>query len=455
MNKKPAIVIVWLLIIFIKLVSSGVIADPELPLLGANASFNLKKEVELGQGLYSKLKEQGYVIEDPLLSRYLQDIGETLLSALELRFRDYHFFLVKDSSINAFAAPGGFIGVNAGLIAVSDSEDELASVLAHEIAHVELMHSMQMLEKASEINMASLISVLAAILIGGQNPDVASAILYSGIAGSSQSMINFTRANEYEADRVGVELLKKSKYNPSAMADFMGILQKREQNGEIANIEYFRTHPVNANRIAEIRARLPVSRQKQAVFSRYQQFRDYLFYLYSFDSISSNSNTQFSQALLHTRNGRYDMADQIYQTLTKTDPDSLWYKYAYAENMEYQGRTLDAAEVYQAALLLYPDELSIGIRLVASLLTQKQFQTALDRALKLMQKYQSSPQVYQSLVRVYTLMENELMRQFYEAHYHWYSGNRDLAKVQFKALLSQGKLDTSNELKVKEKLETK
>jgi len=445
----------WLLLGFTKLVSGVVIADPELPLLGANASFNLKKEVELGQGLYSKLKEQGYVIDDPLLSRYLQDIGESLLSALELRFRDYHFFLVKDSSINAFAAPGGFIGVNAGLIAVSDSEDELASVLAHEIAHVELMHSMQMLEKASEINMASLISVLAAILIGGQNPDVAGAILYSGIAGSSQSMINFTRANEYEADRVGVELLKKSKYDPSAMADFMGILQRREQNGEIANIEYFRTHPVNANRIAEIRARLPLSRRKQVAFSRYQQFRDYLFYLYPFDSIAGNSKTQFSQALLHTRNGRYDIADDIYQALTKNDPDSLWYKYAYAENMEYQGRTVDATGVYQAALLLYPDELSIGLRLVASLITQKQYQKALTRALKLLQKYQSSPQVYQSLVKVYNSMQNDLMRQFYEAHYHWYSGNRELARTQFKALLSQGNLDASYEHRIKEKLETK
>jgi len=312
-----------------------------------------------------------------------------------------------------------------------------------------------MLEKASEINMASLISVLAAILIGGQNPDVAGAILYSGIAGSSQSMINFTRANEYEADRVGVELLKKSKYDPSAMADFMGILQRREQNGEIANIEYFRTHPVNANRIAEIRARLPLSRRKQVAFSRYQQFRDYLFYLYPFDSIAGNSKTQFSQALLHTRNGRYDIADDIYQALTKNDPDSLWYKYAYAENMEYQGRTVDATGVYQAALLLYPDELSIGLRLVASLITQKQYQKALTRALKLLQKYQSSPQVYQSLVKVYNSMQNDLMRQFYEAHYHWYSGNRELARTQFKALLSQGNLDASYEHRIKEKLETK
>ncbi|MBC8211030.1 MAG: M48 family metalloprotease [Gammaproteobacteria bacterium] len=455
MKKKPVVVILWLILGLSGLFSGVLLADRELPLLGANASINLKKEVELGEGLYNKLKEKGYVIEDPLLSRYLQDIGESLLSALEIRFRDYHFFLVKDSTINAFAAPGGYIGVNAGLIAVSDTEDELASVLAHEIAHVELMHSMQMLEKASEINMASLISVLAAILVGSQNPDMAGAILYGGIAGSSQAMINFTRANEYEADRVGVELLKQSKYDPDAMADFMGVLQKREQNGEIANIEYFRTHPVSSNRIAEIRARLDNRKQKQPQLSRYQQFRDYLFYLYPFDGIHSNNKSRFSQALVHTRNGRFELADQLYQGLTVSDPDSLWYKYALAENMEFQGRISDAAEIYQTALLLYPDELSIGVRLVAILLTQKQNQKALNRAMKLLRRNPGAPQIYQSLVKIYGAMNDDVMRQFFEAHYHWYSGNRELARTQFKALLSQGGLDASNELRVKEKLDAK
>ncbi|MBT4076559.1 MAG: M48 family metalloprotease, partial [Gammaproteobacteria bacterium] len=139
-------------------------ADPELPLLGETGILNLKKEIELGSGLYKKLKEKGYVIEDPMLSRYLQDIGESLLSSLDFRVRDYYFYLVKDGSVNAFAAPGGYIGVNVGLIDITSSEDELASVLAHEIAHVELMHSMQMIERAKTINMASMISILAAIL---------------------------------------------------------------------------------------------------------------------------------------------------------------------------------------------------------------------------------------------------------------------------------------------------
>ena len=130
---KFPVFLFWLALI----ISAPVFADSELPLLGENASINLEKEIELGRGLYLKLKEHGYVIDDPLLSRYLSDIGQSLLTSLEYRSRDYHFYLVKDSSVNAFATPGGYIGVNVGLIAMTANEDELASVLAHEIAHVE------------------------------------------------------------------------------------------------------------------------------------------------------------------------------------------------------------------------------------------------------------------------------------------------------------------------------
>ena len=189
--------------LLISLLLNASYASRDLPLLGEDARLNLQKEDEIGRGLYLKLKERGYVIEHPLLTRYLSDIGESLLSALDIRLRDYTFYLVKDNSVNAFATPGGYIGVNVGLIMMSRTEDEVASVLAHEIAHVELMHGMQMLEKAQEVNMAGMISLLAALLIGGQNSDLASALVFSSAAGSGQTMLNFTRANEYEADRIG------------------------------------------------------------------------------------------------------------------------------------------------------------------------------------------------------------------------------------------------------------
>ncbi len=434
--------------------SAELIADPELPLLGENASVNLKKEIKFGRGLFNKLKEQGYVIDDPLLSRYLQDIGESLLSSLDERYRDYHFYIIKENSINAFAAPGGYIGVNLGLIEISNSEDELAAVMAHEIAHVELMHSMQMIEKGNSANVASLISIIAAILISGNgNPDAASALLYTGMAGSIQSMINFTRENEYEADRVGVEVLKNSEYNPQAMAVFMRKLQSMEQGGELASIEYLRTHPINSNRIAEIMSRISELPKKRPKFTRFQQFKDYLFYLYP-DMDDASIKSRFSLALEYTRNGRYEKAGKIYRELIQTDPDSLWFNYSLAQNMEYRKQLKSALDIYQSLLLLYPDDLAVTSRLVHILLTQNKAEEALKYIQLIFENHKKEPGIYELLVDVYSRLENESLKQLAEANYHWFNGNKKRAKILFKALLAQGSLDIANTESVKEKLDT-
>ncbi len=426
-------------------------ADPELPLLGENGGINLKKEIALGSGLYNQLKQRGYVIDDPMISRYLQDIGDSLLASLDLRVRDYYFYLVKDGSVNAFAAPGGYIGVNLGLIEITKSEDELASVLAHEISHVELMHSMQMIERASTLNLASMISMLAAILVSSQDIEAATAIIYTGMAGSAQSMINFTRANEYEADRVGVEVLKKSDYDPQAMADFMQLLQSREQAGELSGIEYLRTHPINSNRIAEITSRIAGIPKKQPKITRYQQFKDYLFYMYP-DKQWSHAQSRFSLALEYTRNGRYVDAEKIYNELIESDPDSLWFNYALAENMEYQQRLSEASLLYQSTLLLYPDDIAIAARLINVLLARNMPDNALEISLQLFEKHKDDPTIYQLLVDIYSDLGNVALRQFAEANYHWYNGNKEQAEIQYKALLSKGILDASNEEWINEKL---
>lgn len=427
-------------------------ADQELPLLGQNAAINLKKEDLLGRGLYEKLQEKGYVIDDPMLSRYLSDIGETLLTALDIRLRPYRFYLVKDNSVNAFATPGGYIGVNVGLIALTRNEDELAAVLAHEIAHVELMHSLQMMEKASDVSMAGMISVLAAILMSGKDAEAASAILYSGVAGTTQSMINFTRENEYEADRVGIELLKKSDYDPDAMASFMDLLQSKEQTGAASSIEYLRTHPISANRVAEIRSRLSSLDKTPFKLRRYQQFRDYLFYLYP-DGIRASRQTEFALALELTRNGKYEQAEQIYKSLLKTDVDSLWFNFAQAQNKELAGQLNQAADLYQSMLLLYPGDLAIGLRLVGIWFRQQKITKALELTQALISDHKQEPRLYHWLVDIFDQLKNPLKRRLAEADYHWYSGHRERANKLYRVLMSEGNLGAADEVNVKLKLE--
>lgn len=429
-------------------------AGLELPLLGENAALNLKKEDQIGRGLYLRLKNKGYVIEDKLLSRYLSDIGESLLTSLNFRSRDYLFYLVKDGSVNAFATPGGYIGVHAGLVSMSRTEDELASVLAHEIAHVELMHGMQMLEKAQDINLASMISILAAILVSSQDSELAGALVYTGAAGSAQSMVNFTRANEYEADRVGIELLKKSDYDAAAMADFMQLLQSREQAGELSRIEYIRTHPVNSNRIAEIQARTQRIERGKNKNRRFDQFKDYLLYLYP-ELSYSGEKSEFFKALQLTRNGQLKQAESIYRTLIERDPDSIWYSYALAENLDYQGRLDESAQLYKSLLLLYPDDLAIGARLAKAYMKQSRYESALNIAERLVNDHESETLVYQLQVEIFTALSKDAYRQLAEANYHWFNGNRELAEKLFKALLARGVLDAGREEGIKLKLDQK
>ncbi len=454
-QKKRIACVLLLAIVFPVISAQGLAADDtSLPLLGENAAFQLKRELEIGQKFYQRLVQKGLVIDDALLSHYLSDVGEALLSSVSGRLRDYHFFLVNDTSVNAFATPGGYIGVNLGLIALTRSEDELASVLAHEISHVKLRHTMQMIEKSEDVSMASMLSILTAILLSSTSPDAATALIYTGAAGSAQAMVNFTRTNEYEADRVGVNFLKGSEYNPLAMVDFMALLKQSEQSGALSNIEYLRTHPINSNRVAEIQSRLQGYENNEYKSVRYQQFKDYLLYKYA-PNLKLGKKTPFYQALIEMKNGNYQQAEDIYKALAVSDPDSFWYKYARAENYLYQDRQQQSIELFESMLLLYPDNYAIGEQLVKIYLNTGEN----DKALRLIDLLGGlavqNPKVYQLKSDVYTALGDEPLRRLAEADYHWFNNNKKYAKKQYKVLLREENFDIVTAEKIKQRIDKK
>lgn len=429
-------------------------ADSELPRLGEDSGLNLQREKVLGQGLYDRLLEAGYIITDPILSGYLSDIGESLLSALDSRVRDYRFYLVNDNSINAFAAPGGYIAVNVGLIAAAQTEDELAAVLAHEIAHVELMHSMQMIERAEEVNFAGMMAMLTAILVSTQNPEAAGAIIYSTAAGTTQSMINFTRTNEYEADRVGIEILRQSSYQPEAMVRFMRLLQKKEQSGIGGGIEYLRTHPIGVNRIAEIQARIKGIDEKRTKKTRYQQFKSYLNHLYPNKLLGVHSENQFAEALGKIRNGDYVEAQKMMEKLRIEDPDSRWYATAMAGNLVNLEQNGKAEELFRSMLLLYPEDLSVALELVDLLVARNASKEALSVIQDLRTFHGENPVFHKALVRVYSATGQSVVRKIAEADYHWYSGHTKHATWLFKQLLNEGELTLVQRAGIEERLDS-
>ena len=204
------------------------------------------------------LRDSGRVIEDPEIGEYLQSLGLRLSSLAQDGNRDFSFFIVRDPAINAFALPGGFVGIHSGLLMETNRESELAAVLAHEVAHVTQRHIARGLENQSRVNMVSTAATLAAILIGamaGGGSDVTMGAVSAAQGLAAQAQINYTRENEYEADRVGMGILAAAGFDPNSMASFFETMGRRTQLAPDVVPELLRTHPVTSARIAEARGR--------------------------------------------------------------------------------------------------------------------------------------------------------------------------------------------------------
>jgi predicted Zn-dependent protease len=231
----------------------------DLPDIGtpANATLTLDDEYQIGLMIVRGLRDQGLVVEDPEISDWIQNLGARIAAQAQDGGQRFRFFVVRDTGINAFALPGGFIGVNQGLIIATASESQLASVLAHEVAHVTQRHIARSIRAQGRQGLASAAAILAAILIGAAtgSGDAVQAGIAIAQGTAAQQRINFTRANEYEADRVGIGFLAAAGFDPQGMPDFFETLSRR--NGLAgANVpEFLRTHPVTSNRIAESRDR--------------------------------------------------------------------------------------------------------------------------------------------------------------------------------------------------------
>jgi predicted Zn-dependent protease len=170
--------------------------------------------------------------------------------------QQFEFFVLEDKTVNAFALPGGFIGVHTGLILAVRSESELAAVLAHEIGHVSQRHIARLFTQQKQAGMASLAALALAILAARSSPDLAQAAIAGAQYATYQTAVNFTRENEREADRVGVQILDKSGFDARAMPAFLERLQRSYRLYETNAPSYARTHPLTYERIADVESRV-------------------------------------------------------------------------------------------------------------------------------------------------------------------------------------------------------
>ena len=243
---KPVLLILFLLI------SKTGLSEIELPDLGNPSDIYMSKmdEPAIGRAYFRQLRSQKQVVEDPLLTEYIQNLGEKLSSKVQSGDFDFNYFLVPQNSINAFAIPGGFIGIHTGLCINADNESQLASVLSHEISHVTQRHISRQIGDQVPSSIQGGLVLLGAILLGavtgsGEILEAGSAIVPSLMA---QGQIDFTREMEIEADAIGIKTMGLSGYDPYAMADFFNKLSTGDDPRNAASVEFLRTHPTSVNR---------------------------------------------------------------------------------------------------------------------------------------------------------------------------------------------------------------
>jgi predicted Zn-dependent protease len=239
-------------------------AEEGLPQMGSSAEELLSpsQEAEYGAETLYQLRRLGYVLDDPLIEDWLDGMGHRLGAASGQAEQQFTFFMMRDREINAFATFGGYIGVNAGLVLTAESEDEVAGVLAHEISHVTQHHVLRAAEKARKDQIPLMLAEIVLIAAAQQahdntSNDAVAAAAIGAQALTAQRRINYTRASEAEADRIGIQTLYRSGYDVNGMAMFFDRMNKafRGDSGGDKLPTYLQSHPVTAIRISEARDR--------------------------------------------------------------------------------------------------------------------------------------------------------------------------------------------------------
>jgi len=413
----------------------------ELPDLGSPADAILSKsdEAQIGRSIMRQIQASGVLVDDPQIVEYVNDIGHRIAAHAHDGDHKFTFFVVDDPSLNAFALPGGFIGVHTGLIESTRSEDELAGVLAHEIAHVTQRHIARAVHANSRQSLLSTAMMLGAILAGaaGASGDAVQGAIAVAQGTSAQASINFTRSNEYEADRVGMDSLAAAGFDPEGMASFFEVISRSTNTPhEYRAPEFLRTHPVTTTRIAEARgrarnyppidtidtrnygvtrARLLVAGQdtpEDAVAYFERQNYDYM-----------SDPQRYGLAVAYQRDGQDLKAMRIFEELVNREPETIAYHIGLAQSQLALERIDAAAATYNRALELFPRNTPLTVHYAEALLQLDEPEMAHEILLDLLNNTPPSPDQVRLIARAADEAGEKAESNYYMAEYSFMIGD--------------------------------
>jgi predicted Zn-dependent protease len=427
-----------------------------LPDLGeaAQAEFSPAMERRIGESVMLEIRRDPAWLDDPELSSYLNRLGNRLSSQSEEARQEFEFFVLRDSTLNAFAMPGGFIGVHTGLILAAASESELASVLAHEISHVTQHHLARLINKSGQGQMTSLLALAVAILAARSNPDLAMGAAMAGQGAAIQNQLNYSRDFEREADRVGLGLLERSNFDIRGMSSFFERLQKFGRLFENNAPGYLRTHPLTTERLADMGNRIQGRPYKQVPDSlefelvraklRAQEgtsrdaVTDFESRLKDRSFAGSEAAMRYGLAQARVREGNLVAADKELGELRRLKAVSPMIEMFAAQLRLKLGDALGAVRILRAAQPRYPQERAIAYGLVESLLEARLPSDAIKVTEDELLNYPSDAKMRALQAKTYSLLGKRLQQHRAQAEAYALTGRVAAAVEQLELAQKAG-----------------
>ncbi|MEW5681639.1 MAG: M48 family metalloprotease [Pseudomonadota bacterium] len=411
------------------LATTPTLAQASLPDLGGNAFSTITpdKEKQLGDVMMRQTRGSLPMVYDPLLDEYINSLGNRLVArANDVKF-PFKFYWVQDKNINAFATLGGNIASHTGTLAVADNESEFASVMAHEIAHVTQRHIARFVEAQSQKAPLTLAGILGAIVLATVNPEAGMAAMMATQGAAQQSAINFTRSNEQEADRIGMQILADAGFDPHAVPDFFRKLteQSRFINQQLA---FLQTHPLSQSRVSDTRLRaeqfqrrfIPDSQDftlsRARVLARYhysKQDAETVFRKMLSEPGGNTKANQYGLAIALLDNNKLDAARKQIEDLLAQDEHNLYYVDVYTDILLAQKEYQLCLDMLEQQYMLRPNNQVVTLNYANAALKSGANRLAIHLLKSLLFYKNDSILAYDLLSEAYKATGD--MARFYEA----------------------------------------
>jgi beta-barrel assembly-enhancing protease len=431
-------------------------AEQDLPEMGsaANAAVSLDEEYRVGLMVVRGMRDSGQILEDPEVSEYIQSIGHRISSHADEGAHQFYYFVVRDPSINAFALPGGFIAIHSGLLLATRNENELAGVLAHETAHVTQRHLARGLIDQSHASLVSTAAMLAAILLGATagrgSPDAMQGAIVASQGAAIQHQLNYSRANEYEADRIGIGTMAAAGFDPLGMPSFFETIAHTEGNPAYNSFEFLQNHPVTSDRVAESRARAEqLGRIRSTDSETYGLTRERLRSLvgtpeaaraYYAGLLKNGSGTtpeqRYGRAVAEIAAGNAAAAMPELKSLVAEYPKITQYYGALGQAQLAAGQSKESKATLEKALLLFPRNVPLTIRLAETLMRSGDNKQAHTLLLDLFNVVEPTPDQARLIANAANAAGDIADSYYYMSEFYIMSGELMMASNQLQLALS-------------------